>query len=194
MLDNFQADFAKSDWVKIPLGSVFWRMVHGKHEFLQQIGRVRFTCPMSFGRELFRGTLGTRFEIRGKFTLSRGERRGGLGFYFGHPPVGVGLGSASWWTVRIDNRGGENSADFAEEWGGHGDKQVKFFPWKDGSDFLLQRDQEKITLTVDGKKLFTKKIPPETTGDAEAFGISIIGAGVGAWADMWDVEVRKLND
>ena len=193
-LYQFAADYQKGDWTHWPVENRFdWRLLNGVVQATPDKKRLRVTSTQDYGRLLHRAALGTHFELRGKFHVSTRPQRGGVIFYFGHPAPWHGSGNFGWWSIRVDNiRDDENWAGFMPAWRLAPPPSRVVIPAKEESEFLLQRDGDQVSFTVDGKLVFTKELPPDTTGEEESFGLGVVSAVKGAYAEYWDLEVRKL--
>ena len=197
-LSKFQQQYAKGDWTALPLDEHYcWLEHEGTVRLRKSAARLRFESNWVFGKSLFRGVLGKNFEIRGNLAHSWGDVAAGLGIYNGHSPSGTGRTDAFWWTVRVDHaeRDDISNAQFAPKWDMERDKsKILRIKTKDGVPFVYRCEGGKISFTIDGKDAFgVARIDADAPAGACAFGFGVLGQGKGSWADVWNLEARRLG-
>ena len=196
MLANFQEGFAKKEWTRMPIDKwLCWRNVSGRATWQPDTKRLRLTSNWEFGRVLFRGSLGRNFELRGKLTHSRPPTPGGMGFFNGHSPFGTGRTEAFWWTVRVDTYDDNRSLfQFAPKYDAGGPNQSKV-DTHDEMAFTYRCENGRVTFSIGGKEVVKRgEMPDDAPSGEGAFGMGVLGHGSSSWAEVWDLEARKLAD
>ncbi len=196
-LAKFQQAYEKGEWTKLPAGERHcWLEFDGENLWDAKRERLVLTGDWIFGKSLFRGSLGKRFEVRGHFTTKPKDRSGaGFGIYSGHSPLTTGRGASFWWSLRVDKwYDKENGIHFAPKYDGDTPNVVKI-PRDDDASFLYRRDGGKVSFYVNDKEIVKdKRIDEDARGDEGAWGLGVLGDGKGAAAEVWALEARRLGE
>ena len=197
---DFQEKYDSGEWTRVPLEQRFcWTDLEGDMTWRAEQKHLRLSSTWEFSKTLFRGRLGADFEARGHFTHSRPgqreERGGGLGIYMGHTPLGSGRHEAFWWTLRVDSvAGGKSLVQFAPKYDAGPDREQKKSDTKDDMSFHFQRTGARVQYSLGGRELVhDAKLDDDAPGGENAFGFGVLGRGEGSWAEVWDVEVRRIK-
>jgi hypothetical protein len=192
---GFQIAFEKGAWSPLPVTSRFsWHQLDGGGEWGENLKRLKFRRS-NFTRLLFRGTLGDRFEVRGKFKADfSGKWRGGFGVVFGHQPFGAGEYVQGWYVIEAHSVEAQPAAHLRTP-----TSDIKLMtlslPANAETTFNFQRDGNRISFAIgDTKILDRQEIPGNLPAGDGAFGIGFSGSTLNSGTEIWDCEARKLPE
>lgn len=192
---EFQIAFEKGEWSPLPVTSRFsWHQLDGGGEWGENLKRLKFKRA-DFTRLLFKGDLGDRFEVRGKFKADlAGKWHGGFGVAFGHQPVGTGEFVQGWYIVGVHSVEAQPTAHLRTTTG-----DVKLMtlslPANAETTFNFQRDKNRISFAIGDTKILDRyEIPDDLPAGEGAFGFGFIGSTLNTGTEIWDCEARKLPD
>ncbi len=193
-LADFNLKYPNGDWTPLPLhlrGA--WKVADGNMAWDKAKGRARFTSTWEFGKSLFRGALGSAFEVRGHFVTSRppANKYGGFGVYFGHSAPDTGRLSRFWYSARVDMRS-PNDFGYCVVPMYSTDPKDKKAKWNPDNTFLFRREGEKISFSVNGNAAFQRSVDAGAPSGEAAFGLGIIAFPENSFVDAWELEARKL--
>jgi hypothetical protein len=192
---EFQIAFENGEWSPLPVTSRYaWHQLDGGGEWGENLKRLKFKRA-DLTRLLFKGDLGDRFEVRGKFKADlAGKWHGGFGVAFGHQPFGTGEFVQGWYIVGVHSVEAQPAAHLRTT---TGDNQLMTLslPANAESTFYFQRDKNRISFAIGDTKILDRhEFPDHLPAGEGAFGFGFIGSTLNTGTEVWDCEARKILD
>jgi hypothetical protein len=194
-LTEFERDFAKAEWVKVPILPNTWRGNGGLAWGYSSEG-LQFASPRFPARQLFHGSLGDRYEVRAEVLLGKNREKTAFGLVFGATGINTNDsytfcvlsddGKTSSMTFSRDNLKELTPLKIAEPW--------SLPPPDQAVAVRIRREKNELSVWL-GDRLILDKKPISETLHAGQMGFGFIGFG-GTADDrhvIRKVEARKLG-